>query len=43
MEAALKRLEVRGIKAKSQQGLREIAVENGFGRPFEIMDVIRGE
>jgi hypothetical protein len=43
MESALKRLEARGIRAKAQQGLREIAVENGFGRPFEIMDVIRGE
>jgi hypothetical protein len=37
---ALARLEAKGIHAKETLTLREIAVNNGYDKPFEIMDII---
>jgi hypothetical protein len=42
LEDALGRLQAGGIKAAPEQTLREIAVNNGYDRPYEILDVIRG-
>jgi hypothetical protein len=36
------RLKARGITAKPGQTLREIAVGNGFDRPFELVEILRG-
>jgi hypothetical protein len=43
LDATLKRLEARGFKAAAEQTLREIAVNNGFSRPYELIDILRGE
>jgi hypothetical protein len=39
----LARLKARGLKAEANQTLREIAVGNGFERPFELVEIIRGK
>jgi hypothetical protein len=39
---AIARLEANGLKASAAQTLREIAVNNGYQRPGELMRVIRG-
>jgi len=38
---ALSRLQARGIMASSEQTLREIAVNNGYSRPYEILVILR--
>lgn len=43
LQATLKRLEAKGIKAGTNVTLREIAVNNGYSRPYEILDIIKGE
>ncbi len=37
---ALARLEAKGIHARETLTLREIAVNNGYDKPFEVMDII---
>jgi hypothetical protein len=41
LATALERLQSKGIKATSDLTLREIAVNNGFSRPYELLDIIR--
>jgi hypothetical protein len=43
VKAALARLEAKGLKASADLTLREIAVNNGYSRPYEIMDILRGK
>jgi hypothetical protein len=43
LQTALKRLEARGIKASANITMREIAVNNGYERPYELLGIIRGE
>lgn len=43
LTAALARLEARGIKATAALTLREIAVQNGYVRPYEILDIIQAK
>lgn len=43
LAAAQNRLKTRGIEASPQQTLREIAEDNGFQRPSELLRIIRGE
>lgn len=43
LKAALARLQNKGIKAASDQTMREIAVNNGYQRPYEILDLIAGK
>jgi hypothetical protein len=43
LQATLKRLEAKGIKAGASVTMREIAVNNGYSRPYEILDLIKGE
>jgi hypothetical protein len=40
---ALARLEAKGIHAKETLTLREIAVNNGYDKPFEIMEIINAK
>ncbi len=40
---ATARLQVKDISASRDQTLREIAVENGFDRPFELLELLRTE
>lgn len=39
---ALQRLAAKGFKATPELTLREVAVNNGFTKPYELMDLIRG-
>lgn len=39
----LARLKARGIKAEPSQILRDIAVNNGFDRPYELLEIIRAK
>ena len=41
-EEVLARLKARGVQAERQQTLREIATANGYDRPFELVELIRG-
>jgi hypothetical protein len=43
LEAALARLSAKNVKAAGRQTLREIAVNNGFNRPSELLAIMRGE
>jgi len=43
LNAALARLQARGIQATGTQTLREIAVNAGFTRPFELLELLRGK
>lgn len=43
LKATLARLEAKGIKASADLTMREIAVNNGYTRPYELMDVIRSK
>lgn len=43
LKAALARLEAKGLKASADLTMREIAVNNGYTRPYELMDIIRGK
>jgi len=39
----LTRLEAKGLKVTADETLREIAVNNGYSRPYEILEVIRAK
>jgi hypothetical protein len=39
---AIARLAARGIQADGKQTLREIAIGAGYGRPSELLPIIRG-
>lgn len=39
----LARLKAKGIKAEPTQTLRDIAVNNGFDRPYELLEIIRAK
>ena len=41
MITAAARLETKGIKASADLTMREIAVNNGFSRPFELIEILR--
>ena len=43
LKDALARLNAKGIKASTNLTMREIAVNNGYSRPFELIDIIRGK
>lgn len=43
VKEAQARLEAKGIKLVPGRTLREIAVDNGYERPYEIMDIIEGK
>jgi uncharacterized membrane protein YgcG len=40
---AMRRLEGKSIKASTDQTMREIAVNNGFDRPYELLELIRAK
>lgn len=40
LRTALARLQSKGLKASADQTMREIAVNNGYDRPYEILDLI---
>ena len=42
LAAALEALEAKGIKATAEQTLREIANQNGQDRPYQLLEIIRG-
>jgi hypothetical protein len=42
-KSALERLQSKGIKARPDQTLREIAVNNGYERPYELMSILGGK
>lgn len=41
LKAALDRLQARGIKATADLTLREIAVNNGYNRPYELLGILK--
>ena len=41
LQSAVKRLEAKGIKCESSQTLREIAINNGYSKPYDLLDIIR--
>ncbi|MCX8156870.1 MAG: DUF4405 domain-containing protein [Verrucomicrobiae bacterium] len=43
LDTALQRLGEHKIQASTNQTLREIAVANGFSRPFELVEILRGD
>lgn len=43
VKEAQARLEAKGIKLAPGRTLRDIAVDNGYDRPYEIMDIIEGK
>ena len=43
LQTALKRLDAKGIKASINLTMREIAVNNGYERPYELLGILRGE
>jgi hypothetical protein len=43
LPTALQRLKSKGLAASASQTVREIAVNNGYSRPYEILAIIRGE
>ncbi len=43
VKEAQARLEAKGIKLTPGRTLRDIAVDNGYERPYEIMDIIEGK
>jgi hypothetical protein len=43
LQEALGRLERKGFQAAPNLTLREIAVQNGYERPYELLEVIRGQ
>lgn len=42
LHTALQRLSAQNIQASTNQTLREIAVQNGFSRPYELLEILRG-
>ena len=43
LKDALARLQAKGLKASADLTMREIAVNNGYSRPFELMEIIRSK
>ena len=43
VKEAQARLEAKGIKFAPGRTMRDIAVDNGYDRPYEIMDIIEGK
>ena len=43
LDASLELLRAEGLKAESDQTLRDIAVNNGYERPFELLELLRGQ
>lgn len=41
LKAAIARLQAKGLKVSPDQTMREIAVNNGYNRPYEILAVVR--
>ena len=41
LELAVKRLGAKGIKAEPSLTLREIAVNNGYSKPYDLLEIIR--
>jgi hypothetical protein len=37
------RLQAKGLKATANQTMREIAVDNRYNRPYELIDIIRAK
>jgi hypothetical protein len=42
LKDALARLQAKGLQGSESLTLREIAVNNGYSRPYEILEIIRG-
>ena len=42
LKQALARLQAKGIKASGELTMREIAVNNGYSRPYELIEIIGG-
>ena len=43
VKEAQARLEAKGIKLTPGRTLRDIAGDNGYDRPYEILDIIEGK
>jgi len=43
LELAVKRLGAKGIKAEPSLTLREIAVNNGYSKPYDLLEIIRAK
>ena len=43
LKVALARLQAKGMKASTNQTLREIAVNNGYSRPYELLAILRAK
>jgi uncharacterized membrane protein YgcG len=43
LKGALARLEAKGINATAELTLREIAVNNGYDRPYELLEILRAK
>ncbi len=43
VQAAMARLTAKGFKAEPNLTLREIAVNNGFSKPYELLEILRGK
>ncbi|MCP5524193.1 MAG: DUF4405 domain-containing protein [Verrucomicrobiales bacterium] len=43
VKVAQERLEAKGIKPAPGRTLRDIAVDNGYERPYEVLDIIEGK
>jgi hypothetical protein len=41
LPSAVKRLEAKGIKSETTLTLREIAVNNGYSKPYDLLEIIR--
>lgn len=41
LKEALGKLQAKGIKATPEQTMREIAVNNGYDRPYELIDILK--
>ena len=42
LAATLARMQAKGLKAEATQTMREIAVNNGYQRPYELVEFLRG-
>jgi uncharacterized membrane protein YgcG len=43
VDEAIARLAAKGIKANADQTMREIAVDAGYAKPYEVLDIIRAK
>ena len=41
LQSAVKRLEAKGIKSEPNLTMREIAINNGYAKPYDLLDIIR--